>query len=476
MTGPVPSLELLELEEEQLRRIKANRLALYAPYPKQKVFHEAGRLFRERMLKAGNQQGKTLSAGAEVAMHLTGLYPDWWNGKRFAHPVACWAAGVTSESTRDNPQRILMGAVGQIGTGMIPEAKIINVSAARGVADAIDTVQVRHIGGGISTLKFKSYEKGREKWQGDTLHVLWLDEEPPQDIYIEGITRTNATRGIVLMTYTPLLGMSEVTRLFLETPSAERHVTNMTIHDALHYTDADRERIIDSYPPHEREARINGTPMMGSGRVFPIPEEKVSYDPGKVHPLPTWFRHIAGIDFGWDHPTAVVWVGYDPEADCAYVYDAYRVRESTPIIHAAAIRARGPWIPIAWPHDGLQHEKGTGDTLAQLYRQQGLRMLDERATFTEGGNGVEAGLLDMLDRMQTGRLKVAAHLHDWWEEFRLYHRKDGRVVKLGDDLMSATRYALMMLRFSATPSRQTTSFEPGMHTTRNTQSAFEPAY
>ena len=46
--------------------------------------------------------------------------------------------------------------------------------------------------------------------------------------------------------------------------------------------------------------------------------------------------------------------------------------------------------------------------------------------------------------MQTGRFKVFAHLDDWFEEFRLYHRKDGKVVKLRDDLMSATRYALMM--------------------------------
>jgi hypothetical protein len=45
---------------------------------------------------------------------------------------------------------------------------------------------------------------------------------------------------------------------------------------------------------------------------------------------------------------------------------------------------------------------------------------------------------------------VFRHLHDWWEEFRLYHRKDGRVVKEHDDLMAASRYALMSLRFAKT--------------------------
>ena len=67
-----------------------------------------------------------------------------------------------------------------------------------------------------------------------------------------------------------------------------------------------------------------------------------------------------------------------------------------------------------------------------------------------GGNGVEAGVLDLLDRMQTGRFKVFDHLNDWFEEFRMYHRKDGKIVKLADDLMSATRYAAMMKRHAIT--------------------------
>jgi hypothetical protein len=62
----------------------------------------------------------------------------------------------------------------------------------------------------------------------------------------------------------------------------------------------------------------------------------------------------------------------------------------------------------------------------------------------------EAEIADMLIRMESGRFKVFKHLNDWFEEFRFYHRKDGRVHKEGDDLMSATRYAVMMLRFART--------------------------
>jgi hypothetical protein len=114
---------------------------------------------------------------------------------------------------------------------------------------------------------------------------------------------------------------------------------------------------------------------------------------------------------------------------------------------AAAVRPWGEY-PWAWPHDGLQHDKGSGDQLASLYRLQGLKMLPERATFEDGSSGVEAGIAEMLERMQTGRLKVFQHLFAWFEEFNLYHRKDGLIVKENDDLLCATRYAVMMKRFA----------------------------
>jgi len=178
-----------------------------------------GAIKRERLLMASNRFGKTQCGAAEMAIHLTGKYPDWWQGKRFDHPINAWAAGVTSESTRDVVQDKLIGPPKRRedwGTGMIPaDAMPDDPSMARGMADAIDTVSVKHASGGFSTLQFKSYERGREKWQGTALHVLWLDEEPPMDIYTEGLTRTNETRGIVYMTFTPLQGMSEVVLRFL---------------------------------------------------------------------------------------------------------------------------------------------------------------------------------------------------------------------------------------------------------------------
>jgi len=451
-------LELLALLEEKQRRINGNQLRLYKAYTKQAEFHAKGADFRERLLMAGNQLGKTWSAGFETAMHLTGRYPDWWKGKTFNKAVAGWAAGVTSEVTRDSVQRVLAGRINSIGTGAIPMDAIKDKSMKRGVADALDTMVIKWGGGGDvqageSLLGFKSYDQGREKFQAETLDFVWLDEEPDAEIYTEALTRTNATKGIVYMTFTPLKGMSEVVKRFLIDKMPGTCVTSMTIDDAEHYTPEQRQEIINSYPAHEREARTKGIPTLGSGRIFPVTEESIKVD---AFPIPNHWAQIAGLDFGWDHPSAAARLAWDRDSDILYVISAHRQKEQTPILFAATVKPWGDWLPWSWPHDGLQHDKGSGETLAAQYKEQGLNMLPDRATFApkdgekegSGGNSVEAGIMEMLDRMQTGRLKVFSHLNDWFEEFRMYHRKDGKIVKLDDDLISATRYAMMMKRFA----------------------------
>lgn len=229
-----------------------------------------------------------------------------------------------------------------------------------------------------------------------------------------------------------------------------RHVTRMTIDDAEHYTAEQRAAIMASYPAHEREARVKGVPQLGSGRVFPLGEEDVTCKPFAI---PNYWPLIGAFDFGWDHPTAAVRLAWDRDADCVYVTNAYRKKEATPIIHAAAVKPWGAELPWAWPHDG-NNETAAGEALAKQYREQGLKMLPESARYAdERVNRVEPGLMDMLDRMLTGRFKVFANLEEWFDEFRLYHRKDGLVVKQMDDLMSATRYGVMSLRFAKVDAR-----------------------
>jgi phage terminase large subunit-like protein len=456
MTAVLDTVSRDQMMLKEIRRILSlRRIEFYRPYPKQFEFHrvggEAG--IRERLLMAANQVGKTWAAGSETSYHLTGNYPAWWDGVRFDGPTIGWTGSPTGQTSRDTVQRILLGRPGEWGTGAIANRDILNIKrSTHGVPDQVESILVRHCSGGQSTVVLKSYDQGRLRWQGETINFLWFDEEPPLDIYSEGLTRTNVTGGVVYMTFTPLLGMSDVVRRFMIEKVEGSIIISMTIEDAEHYTPEQRRLIIKAYPPHEREARAMGIPILGSGRIFPIEESLIAESAIQI---PAHWPRIAGLDFGWDHPSAAAWMAWDRDTDTVHVYDSHRQREATPVIHAAAIKSRGPWIPVAWPHDGYQHDKGGScEQLASQYRELGVNMLRDHATHPPalgeldgtGGYGVEAGLMMMLDRMQLGQLKVAKHLNDWWEEFRLYHRKDGKIVKVGDDLLSATRIGLMMLR------------------------------
>jgi hypothetical protein len=246
-----------------------------------------------------------------------------------------------------------------------------------------------------------------------------------------------------------------------------RYVGMCSWDEVPHLTQDQKDALWASIPVHQRDARAKGIPVLGSGRVFPVSEEDIMCEP---FPIPRHWPQIGALDFGWDHPTAAVNEAWDRDQDIVYITKTHRLREATPLVHAATLRSWGADLPWAWPHDGLQHDKGSGEQLAELYRKHGLKMLFERAQYeNDRGSGVEAGLSDMLERMETGRLKVFRHLADWFDEFRLYHRKDGRVVKERDDLMSASRYGIMSLRFGRPEEKKVREVKAKpLHGARNT--------
>lgn len=179
----------------------------------------------ERAAIAANRVGKTWGIGGyETALHLTGEYPDWWDGRRFDRPIDAWAAGDTSETTRDIVQLALFGPQGDLGTGLVPLENIVGDPTKRaGVAGAIDTARIRHVSGGVSLIGLKSYDQGRKKFQGTAKHVCWCDEEPPADVYEEMLMRLMTVDGMMIGTFTPLEGLSAVVLKFLPhmAPSGE---------------------------------------------------------------------------------------------------------------------------------------------------------------------------------------------------------------------------------------------------------------
>jgi hypothetical protein len=202
--------------------------------------------------------------------------------------------------------------------------------------------------------------------------------------------------------------------------------------------------------------RSKGIPVFGSGPVFTVADDQLVVEPFEI---PDYWPMIAGIDFGWDHPTAVVWFRWDRDSDTVYLVDTYRQRIATAAIHASAINARET-CPVAWPHDGMQHDKGSGVGLADSYRQAGVMMLPSHFTnplaIGEKGTGnykVEPGINALHECMQQGRFKVFSTNREWFEEYRMYHREEGKIHALDDDLMSATRYAFQSLRYAEAPSK-----------------------
>jgi phage terminase large subunit-like protein len=439
------------LEAAATKLTYQGKIKSFEPYEKQKVHLSLGRTKRERLLMAGNRLGKSETGAFEAACHLTGRYPDWWTGRKFDHSTKGWIAGVTSLDTRNVCQTKLCGQYGvqvEFGTGMIPKEDIVDVSLARGVTDAYDTIQVRHVSGGISTAQFKSYEQGRQKFQGEGLDWIWFDEEPPLTIYAEGLTRIGERDGIAWLTFTPLEGRSDVVIRYLDEPDKDRIVTTITIDEATHISAETKARMISGYLAHEREARARGVPMLGSGRIFIAPEESI-IEPA-IERVPPFWRKIWGIDFGIGHPfAAVLLLWEEPDgADIIHVHHCVRMPDALPIVHAAAMKLVGAQVPVAYPKDGDDREKGSGDPLSNLYRKYDLKMLPQYAEWEEGGISTDAGIEEWDEREKTGRLKVASHLADWLEERRFYHRKDGKIVKIKDDLMSATRVGLMGKRFA----------------------------
>jgi phage terminase large subunit-like protein len=449
---PAKLKDLLETLEAVNDRQTYRKLDYYKPYPKQKTFHDLGAHKRERLLMAGNQQGKTYSAAAEVAMHMTGEYPEYWEGRRFNKATSGWIAGESAVLVRDGPQKLLCGKPGVdslFGTGLIPKAAFSGKpSLSRGVTDAYDTIQVTHktngIEDGVSTATFKSYEQGREKFQSETLDWIWNDEECPEDIYQEELARITATNGMIFMTFTPLKGRTEVVIRYMDEISIDRAVVNMTIEDALHITPEQRDIIIRGYPKHQRDARIRGIPLLGSGVIFTEPEENVFEVP--IHPVPTHWAKLWGIDFGIGHPFAAVLLLWDRDTDVVHIHHTIRMTDALPINHASAMRVLGADVPVAWPQDGTSREKGSGQALSTMYKREGLRMLPEHATWPDGGYSTEAAIEEMLSRERNGKLKVSMTCRDYMEERRFYHRKEGKIVHLKDDILSATQKALMMLR------------------------------
>lgn len=422
------------------------RFGYYEPHAKQKLFHDLGLHAVERVFLAGNGTGKTYCGALEVCMHLTGVYPSWWAGRRYTRPITAWVLGESNEVVRTTLQQYYVGALQGTPGGLDP-GLIVKRTWKSGVNDAVDMVWVRHRHGGLSSVAFKSYEQGRKKVQSAKVDIVHCDEEPPESIYQELLMRTmRVADSLFLITATPLSGLTNVIRGFLEVDGVQLR-EGQIVHGRTHVSaswddnpylpESEKERMRLTMSPHERDIRERGIPSLGSGLVYPVSDSQVVVDP---FPIPEHWARVYGLDFGWNpSPTAAVFAAHDRDADVLYLTAEYAATELTPQKHAVHLLTMGAnWMPGVFDPAGKISAQKDGEKLIHLYRDAGLRCL------VPANNSKEEGVMRVLERMQSGRLKIVSTLRGVLSEWRVYSRDDTGIIKKGNDhYMDCMRYIVM---------------------------------
>jgi len=411
-------------------------------YKKHWEFFDAGASFSTRLFTAGNQVGKSFACATELVYHLTGVYPADWRGRRFTEgAISVWIVGKNSELVRQTIQPLLLGEVGQFGTGFIPLDKLDleTLVDAKRASTPVSTFRVRHITGGYSTVSLKSGEQGREAFQAATLDIVWCDEEIPFDVFNECQVRLMVKNGIMMYSFTPLKGRSEVIKVFSVNGNftegdvgAGRYVVRCSMYDAPHQSRENIEKLIASTPPFLRDARVHGIPALGAGAIYPVPESEFVIAP---MPIPDHWKRCYGMDVG--SKTAAVWLAIDPDSDLIWAYAEYFKEREEPSIHTTGIKAKGEWIPGAIDPASRGRSQIDGQQLMQMYSDLGLHL-------TPAINAVEAGLYTVWELLSTGRLKVFSSCTYLLQEMRNYQRDEkGKVKKVDDHCVDACRYAIM---------------------------------
>jgi len=444
-----------KLKKELVAAKKFRGIEFWKPYDWQMEFIDATRHNKQIALFAANRVGKTDGTCVELACHLTGDYPEWFTGHKFDFPITALAAGITGDQIRDVLQDKLIGEIdiqtGQfLGGGFIKTEMLGAYIMSTGTKNLLKEIKIRHKTGEWSTLIFRSYEQGPTIIRGLSLDWVLIDEEPNfrgMEFYAECLARTatgNKNKGgFTIITFTPENGVTELVDTLINKKQDGQYVMTVGWDRAPHLDEKTKAQLMKAIPRYMLSAKTQGIPNFGDTQIFKMNEEDIACQP---FPIPDHFSIISAIDFGIAHPFGCVFVAHDRDRDIIYIYDCFKVRNEVPTQHTHRIQKKCYGVRVIYPHDGDNREKGSGETLRSYYEDAGLNMYRQFQNM-DGTNTVEVGIMELEIRMQEGRLKVFSNLIEWFEEFRKYHRnqKTGKIIKIDDDLMDCTRYAVGMI-------------------------------
>lgn len=411
-------------------------------YLKHKDFFKQGSRYKERAFLAGNRVGKTQTGSYEVVCHLTGIYPDNWEGRVFTEPTSGWVVGKSSERVRDTSQLALLGPMGAWGTGMIPRDLIIHVGKSTNAS--VDYVQVKHKSGGTSIINFKSNDAGRQAFEGGKKEFVWIDEECDYGVYEECRLRTMTTGGVIFTTFTPQKGLTPLILSLLqngnlETPAEGVSVTNCGWDDVStlvggHLTPEAIEYEMSRLPPWQRLSRSRGIPSIGQGAIYPMDPDSYTLEPFVI---PENWPRLIGMDVGYKK-TAALWIAINPEDNVMYAYSEYYAGRELPVVHATAIKGKSnlpiPVVIDTAAHGGSQKD---GEALFDQYQDYGLDLHN-------ANKAVETGLTTTWSALAFGQLKIFNNCSNLLKEMKAYRRdENGKIIKADDHLCDCMRYAVM---------------------------------
>jgi phage terminase large subunit-like protein len=444
-----------------------NQLKYFRPFEHQIDFFKTGQKPRRGIL-AANRIGKTVSTCYEVAMHLTGRYPDWWpeDAKRFAKPTTWFVSGEGWEQTARVLQDELIGTKDvkikdQIGTGAIPRECIVTDTMRCDGANILG-VEIKHVSGANSYLLFGNYTQEVRNLQGFKLDGVVFDEQPPDDVFSELVTRTATTQGQVLCSFTPLKGLNGLVSKFWYEEDGYEHV-RVCWDDVPEYDPwgepfllmETRRQLERDYLPHEREARIAGIPVMGQGAVFQIrtwPTYKTGdYDFKAMNNI----HRIIALDLGLVRDKTVVSLLYwNPKEQEAWLHSQIVVKgteEAAPVNWIQHLMRPEVFnCPIVLPSDANTAGRYTMSALSlrQLFEEYGLNVVEKpvmNPPDSEGKvtNHKSFGVNVMRQMLELGTLHVNENCVEFLREAKNYFVDERGRFSDPDDCIDSARYAVL---------------------------------
>lgn len=277
--------------------------------------------------------------------------------------------------------------------------------------------------------------------EGVHVRAVWMDEagQMKREAWDVALRRVGFYKGRVLITTTPYnLG-------WLKTEVFDRWKAGDRDYEVVQFPS-----ILNPAYPKEEFERAKATSPDWKFRMFYLgqfarPEGLVyqDFDPGKhvVKPfeIPASWRRVIGVDFGYNNPTAAVWLAISPDG-IVYAYREYYQRNKLP-------EESGKEIQQLSKDDRIELVACDPSEPASIerYRRIGL---PARA----GYNAVKEGIEAVIALMKSNRFFVfqgLVNLLDEIENYRWAEKQEqlkDEPVKEYDHAVDALRYAIMAIR------------------------------